>query len=243
MKRQLLKKRSSRSRGFLPGRFMENDWICSETSSSCLKISFNAGARWSIYHPQEQAGEHFEIRSTKIRCESSAIDKNEGFLFFFFFLLFSLLCFTFPFIWTQKEGWIFWGLRNAQKKKTTRIKFVCSCISPEFFSAFSSFFLIIFLRGNWFKIEQWQRESTWRFACSQETQEPTREYISRTVKIGCISFMKILLCIAGGTQWIYLVHLPHRSDLLYYCTSCLRLIFRQTCILRENENACADRKF
>lgn len=43
---------------------------------------------------------------------------------------------------------------------------------------------------NWFKIEQWQRESTWRFACSQETQEPTREYISRTVKIGCISFMK-----------------------------------------------------
>lgn len=64
---------------------MENDWICSETSSSCLKISFNAGARWSIYHPQEQAGEHFEIRSTKIRCESSAIDKNEGFLFFFFF--------------------------------------------------------------------------------------------------------------------------------------------------------------
>lgn len=142
-----MKKRSSRSRGFLPGRFMENDWICSETSSSCLKISFNAGARWSIYHPQEQAGEHFEIRSTKIRCESSAIDKNEGFLFFFFFWLFSLLCFTFPFIWTQKEGWIFWGLRNTQKK-TTRIKFVCSCISPEFFSAFSSFFLIIFLEGK-----------------------------------------------------------------------------------------------
>lgn len=100
----------------------------------------------------------------------------------------------------------------------------------SFFPAFSSFFLNHFLRGNWFKIEQWQRESTWRFACSQETQEPTREYISRTVKIGCISFMKILLCIAGGTQWIYLVHLPHRSDLLYYCTSCLRLIFRQTCI-------------
>lgn len=113
----------------------------------------------------------------------------------------------------------------------------------SFFSALSSFFKIIFLRGNWFKIEQWQRESTWRFACSQETQEPTGEYISRTVKIGCISFMKILLCIAGGAQWIYLVHLPHRSDLLYYCTSCLRLIFRQTCIFRENENACADRKF
>lgn len=113
----------------------------------------------------------------------------------------------------------------------------------SFFPAFSSFFLIIFLRGNRFKIEQWQRESTWRFACSQETQEPAREYISRTVKIGCISFMKILLCIAGGAQWIYLVHLPHRSDLLYYCTSCLRLIFRQTCIFRENENACADRKF
>lgn len=37
-------------------------------------------------------------------------------------------------------------------------------------------------------------------------------------------------------SWIYLVHLPHRSDLLYYCTSCLRLIFRQTCIFRENEN-------
>lgn len=64
----------------------------------------------------------------------------------------------------------------------------------SFFLAFSSFFKIIFLRGNWFKIEQWQRESTWRFACSQETQEPTGEYISRTVKIGCISFMKILLC-------------------------------------------------
>lgn len=144
-----MKKRSSRSRGFLPGRFMENDWICSETSSSCLKISFNAGARWSIYHPREQAGEHFEIRSTKIRCESSAIDKNEGFLFFLLFWLFSLLCFTFPFIWTQKEGWIFWGLRNTQKKKkSTRIKFVCSCISPEFFSAFSSFFLIIFLEGK-----------------------------------------------------------------------------------------------
>lgn len=122
LKRQLLKKRSSRSRGFLPGRFMENDWICSETSSSCLKISFNAGARWSIYHPREQAGEHFEIRSTKIRCESSAIDKNEGFLFFYFFLLFSLLCFTFPFIWTQKEGWIFWGLRNTQKKKNHKDK-------------------------------------------------------------------------------------------------------------------------
>lgn len=55
-------------------------------------------------------------------------------------------------------------------------------------------FLIIFLGGgNCFKIEQWQRESTWRFACSQETLEPTREYISRTVKIGCISFMKIFV--------------------------------------------------
>lgn len=149
MKRQLLKKRSSRSRGFLPGRFMENDWICSETSSSCLKISFNAGARWSIYHPREQAGEHFEIRSTKIRCESSAIDKNEGFLFFFFFWLFSLLCFTFPFIWAQKKGWIFWGLRNTQKKKkTTRIKFVCSCISPEFFFCFFFFFLNHFFEGK-----------------------------------------------------------------------------------------------
>lgn len=143
-----MKKRSSRSRGFLPGRFMENDWICSETSSSCLKISFNAGARWSIYHPREQAGEHFEIRSTKIRCESSAIDKNEGFLFFLLFWLFSLLCFTFPFIWTQKVGWIFWGLRNTQKKKTTRIKFVCSCISPEFFSAFSSLFFNHFFEGK-----------------------------------------------------------------------------------------------
>lgn len=126
LKRQLLKKRSSRSRGFLPGRFMENDWICSETSSSCLKISFNAGARWSIYHSREQAGEHFEIRSTKIRCESSAIDKNEGFFFFFFFfLLFSLLCFTFPFIWTQKEGWIFWGLRNTQKNQKNHKDKIC----------------------------------------------------------------------------------------------------------------------
>lgn len=245
MKRQLLKKRSSRSRGFLPGRFMENDWICSETSSSCLKISFNAGARWSIYHPREQAGEHFEIRSTKIRCESSAIDKNEGFFFFFFFFCFfrcfALLFHSYEHKKRDESSEVYVTLKK--KKKTTRIKFVCSCISPEFFSAFSSFFLIIFLRGNRFKIEQWQRESTWRFACSQETQEPTREYISRTVKIGCISFMKILLCIAGGAQWIYLVHLPHRSDLLYYCTSCLRLIFRQTCIFRENENACADRKF
>lgn len=137
-----MKKRSSRSRGFLPGRFMENDWICSETSSSCLKISFNAGARWSIYHPREQAGEHFEIRSTKIRCESSAIDKNEGFFFFFFFfLLFSLLCFTFPFIWTQKEGWIFWGLRNAQKKKNHKDK-ICMLmyITWVFFLLFLLFF-------------------------------------------------------------------------------------------------------
>lgn len=80
--------------------------------------------------------------------------------------------------------------------------------------------------------------------CMQPRDAGTHKRVhSRTVKIGCISFMKILLCIAGGAQWIYLVHLPHRSDLLYYCTSCLRLIFRQTCIFRENENACADRKF
>lgn len=64
----------------------------------------------------------------------------------------------------------------------------------SFFSTFLRFFNHFFLGGgNCFKIEQWQRESTWRFACSQETLEPTREYISRTVKIGCISFMKIFV--------------------------------------------------
>lgn len=145
MKRQLLKKGPAQ----VVASCQVDSWKMIEfavrlffPSSSCLKISFNAGTRWSIYHPREQAGEYFEIRSTKIRCESSAIDKNEGFLFFAF-LLFSLLCFTFPFIWTQKEGRIFWGLRNTKKKKkkeTLRIKFVCSCISPEFFFYFSSFF-------------------------------------------------------------------------------------------------------
>lgn len=153
MKRQLLKKGPAQ----VVASCQVDSWKMIEfavrlffPSSSCLKISFNAGTRWSIYHPREQAGEYFEIRSTKIRCESSAIDKNEGFLFFAF-LLFSLLCFTFPFIWTQKEGRIFWGLRNTKKKKkeTLRIKFVCSCISPEFFFYFSSFFLIIFFgRGK-----------------------------------------------------------------------------------------------
>lgn len=148
MKRQLLKKRSSRSRGFLPGRFIENDWICSETSSSCLKISFNAGARWSIYHPQEQAGEHFEIRSTKIRCESSAIDKNGGFLFFLLFWLFWLLCFTFPFIWTQKEGWIFWGLRNTQKKKNHKDKICMLMYITWVFFCFFFFFFNHFFEGK-----------------------------------------------------------------------------------------------
>lgn len=149
MKRQLLKKRSSRSRGFLPGRFMENDWICSETSSSCLKISFNAGARWSIYHPREQAGEHFEIRSTKIRCESSAIDKNEGFLFLFFFgffRCFALLFHSYEHKKRDESSEVYVTLKK--KKKTTRIKFVCSCISPECFSCFFSFFLIIFFEGK-----------------------------------------------------------------------------------------------
>lgn len=238
-----MKKRSSRSRGFLPGRFMENDWICSETSSSCLKISFNAGARWSIYHPQEQAGEHFEIRSTKIRCESSAIDKNEGFLYFFFFGFFRCFALLFHSYEHKKRDESSEVYVTLKKKKNHKDKICMLMYITWVFFCFFFFFLNHFLRGNWFKIEQWQRESTWRFACSQETQEPTGEYISRTVKIGCISFMKILLCIAGGAQWIYLVHLPHRSDLLYYCTSCLRLIFRQTCIFRENENACADRKF
>lgn len=161
------------------------------------------------------------------------------FIFFCFFRCFALLFHSYEHRKRDESSEVYVTLK---KKKNHKDK-ICMLmyITWVFFCFF--FFLIIFLRGNWFKIEQWQRESTWRFACSQETQEPTREYISRTVKIGCISFMKILLCIAGGTQWIYLVHLPHRSDLLYYCTSCLRLIFRQTCIFRENENACADRKF
>lgn len=119
-------------------------------SSSCLKISFNAGTRWSIYHPREQAGEYFEIRSTKIRCESSAIDKNEGFLFFAF-LLFSLLCFTFPFIWTQKEVRIFWGLRNTKKKKERDLEDkICMLvyITWVFFLLFFVFLIIFLGRGK-----------------------------------------------------------------------------------------------
>lgn len=144
-----MKKRSSRSRGFLPGRFMENDWICSETSSSCLKISFNAGARWSIYHPREQAGEHFEIRSTKIRCESSAIDKNEGFFFFcFFFCFFRCFALLFHSYEHKKRDESSEVYVTLKKKKTTRIKFVCSCISPEFFSCFFFFFLNHFFEGK-----------------------------------------------------------------------------------------------
>lgn len=145
LKRQLLKKRSSRSRGFLPGRFMENDWICSETSSSCLKISFNAGARWSIYHPREQAGEHFEIRSTKIRCESSAIDKNEGFFFFFFFFCF-FRCFALLFhSYEHKKRDEFSEVYVTLKKKNHKDK-ICMLmyITWVFFLLFLLFFLIIF---------------------------------------------------------------------------------------------------
>lgn len=148
LKRQLLKKRSSRSRGFLPGRFMENDWICSETSSSCLKISFNAGARWSIYHPQEQAGEHFEIRSTKIRCESSAIDKNEGFLFYFFFGFFR--CFALLFhSYEHKKRDESSEVYVTLKKKNHKDK-ICMLmyITWVFFLCFFFFFFNHFFEGK-----------------------------------------------------------------------------------------------
>lgn len=143
MKRQLLKKRSSRSRGFLPGRFMENDWICSETSSSCLKISFNAGARWSIYHPREQAGEHFEIRSTKIRCESSAIDKNESFFFFFcFFRCFALLFHSYEHKKRDESSEVYVTLKKKKnhKDKICMLMYITWVFFCFFFFFFNHFF-------------------------------------------------------------------------------------------------------
>lgn len=143
-----MKKRSSRSRGFLPGRFMENDWICSETSSSCLKISFNAGARWSIYHPREQAGEHFEIRSTKIRCESSAIDKNEGFFFFFlffcFFRCFALLFHSYEHKKRDESSEVYVTL----KKKNHKDKICMLMYITWVFFCFLFFFLNHFFEGK-----------------------------------------------------------------------------------------------
>lgn len=119
--------------------------------------------------------------------------KASYFLLFSFFRCFALLFHSYEHKKREESSEVYVTLKK-KRKETLRIKFVCSCISPEFFFYFVSLFKHFFLGGgNCFKIEQWQRESTWRFACSQETLEPTREYISRTVKIGCISFMKIFV--------------------------------------------------
>lgn len=72
--------------------------------------------------------------------------KASYFLFFFcFFRCFALLFHSYEHKKWDESSEVYVTLK---KKKTTRIKFVCSCISPEFFSAFSSFFLIIFLEGK-----------------------------------------------------------------------------------------------
>lgn len=67
------------------------------------------------------------------------------FLFFCFFRCFALLFHSYEHKKRDESSEVYVTLK---KKKTTRIKFVCSCISPEFFSAFSSFFLIIFFEGK-----------------------------------------------------------------------------------------------
>lgn len=65
--------------------------------------------------------------------------------FFCFFRCFALLFHSYEHKKRDESSEVYVTLK---KKKTTRIKFVCSCISPEFFSCFFFFFLNHFFEGK-----------------------------------------------------------------------------------------------
>lgn len=71
--------------------------------------------------------------------------KTKASYFFCFFRCFALLFHSYEHKKRAESSEVYVTLK---KKKTTRIKFVCSCISPEFFSCFFFFFLIIFFEGK-----------------------------------------------------------------------------------------------